>query len=208
MTTRTGQSLRRPQHLPTTAFQGMDFPLQQSEYSCNGPCPESSIFWKRAGWNLSLPSPSRQSTRSYALAHIALGSRLSKDGVITLPNLNFDLKVAKSILRGEYPHQSERGSGQRGPSWSPQTSWRRLIIPHRRHPLPEAKGESIEHILYETFTICSSHLKTLIPRNLFRELRLADGGGENSGRSAIPKTNVSEQESSNDRLSLYSILSM
>ena len=70
-------------------------------------------------------------------------------------------------------------------------------------PKKVRETKSSEQVAAPPSTICSCHLKTLVPRNLFWELCLADGGGENSWWNAIPKTNASERESSNDRLSLY-----
>ena len=61
------------------------------------------------------------------------------------------------------------------------------------------------HVDVPPCTICSGQSKTLVPRDLFWELRLADGGGENSLRSAIPKTNCSKRGSSIDRCRLYKI---
>ena len=53
-------------------------------------------------------------------------------------------------------------------------------------------------------TICSGHSKTLVPSNLLTELRLADGGGENSRQSESPKKNNTQRGSLSDRLALYS----
>ena len=74
------------------------------------------------------------------------------------------------------------------------------VLPPTKRPRPPGskKGWRRRRDNNDT-TICSGHLKTLVPRNLFWDLLLANGRGEISWRSAIPKINNTEQGSSNDR---------